>query len=97
MSSRRDLLKFGGAAFAGAVLGIGGWEALRIGRSTAKNFDATSKLDKAPHKEESPAAVAAPKKIIDTHVHVVRSKLLDTADNEPNEPDERDGELEAVA
>jgi predicted TIM-barrel fold metal-dependent hydrolase len=65
--SRRTLLKLGGAAVAGAVLGIGGWEAFRFltgaGNPTGKTAD-------APERNVSPV-----KAVIDTHVHLVNTNL----------------------
>lgn len=65
--SRRNLLKLGGAAVAGAVLGIGGWEARRFltGPATPPEKSADTPKPYAP-------PVGA---VIDTHIHLVNLNL----------------------
>src|SRR5258708_1542045 len=100
-SSRRDILKFAGAAAAGAMLGIGGWEASRRWGGGEGGHEQTANAKEQPAKpspsREAPQTAAAPKRIIDTHVHVVRSNLPGTPALAGNEPDPRDGQLETVA
>jgi predicted TIM-barrel fold metal-dependent hydrolase len=65
--TRRTLLKLGGAAVAGAVLGIGGWEAHR-------RFG--SRSDREVKSSESSEPKATPvDAVIDTHVHLVNVNL----------------------
>jgi predicted TIM-barrel fold metal-dependent hydrolase len=62
--SRRTLLKLSGAAVAGAVLGIAGWEARRFFTGPANPTD-------IPKKPAPPVK----KVVIDTHVHLVDTNL----------------------
>jgi predicted TIM-barrel fold metal-dependent hydrolase len=65
-SSRRSLLKYGGAAFAGAALGIGGWEAVR-------NWSGNTPAD-GPEAPAPPHPARIPP-VIDVHVHLVNTNL----------------------
>jgi predicted TIM-barrel fold metal-dependent hydrolase len=67
MPSRRTLLKLGGAAAAGAVLGIGGWEACR-------SYSGPQKPTEKPA-EPAEKKVPSPQAVIDTHVHLVNTNL----------------------
>src|SRR5262245_3114146 len=67
MPSRRTLLKLGGAAVTGAVLGIGGWE---VGRSFSNPQKPVGKSAEAEEKKTPSAKV-----VIDTHVHLVNTNL----------------------
>ncbi len=63
---RRNLLKLGGAAIAGALLGVGGWEASRFLTNRGNAEDKPAAPDK-----KAPGVKA----IIDTHVHLVNTNL----------------------
>jgi len=79
---RRNLLKLGGAAVAGALLGIGGWE--------ASKFFANSGIPDGKPADGSEKQAPSVKAIIDTHVHLVNTNLrgvpeTDAADGSPFE------------
>lgn len=99
--SRRDILKFGGGAAAGAILGIGGWEASRRWSvEEGPHERSAAAADPTPQKPEptdSRNLAPAPKQIIDTHVHVVPSNLAGTPSQPDDEPDPREGPIETVA
>src|SRR5713101_1463376 len=65
--SRRTLLRFGGAAVAGAVLGIGGWVAHRF---FARPGSPSAEPAHAPQKNAAPVQA-----VIDSHVHLVNPNL----------------------
>ena len=105
-NSRRDLLKAGGAAFAGAVLGIGGWEASRAwradesGHRKAEQGNAEGAANGAGNlqaaQRDKPLASALPA-IIDVHVHAVSVNLSGRPEDVDSEPDVRVGPVEQVA